>query len=79
MWFGMTVENLLAERVEVGNGKEKRYEAKYKLSDLLDLNFRVPQPTPEPKREQMLKGNPALLTMASQPGVVKRWRGVAPV
>src|SRR5690242_6602437 len=30
-WFGVTVENALLERVEVGSGKDKRSEAKYSL------------------------------------------------
>lgn len=77
LWFGMTVENLLGERVEVGTGKEKRWEAKYSLEDLLDPAFRVSRPLPAAKGAP-LQGNPALLNMMAMTGgnVVKRWTAI---
>lgn len=44
LWFGATVEDALSERVEVGEGKDKRSEAKYTLEQLLDPAFRLPHP-----------------------------------
>lgn len=55
-WFGITVENALQETVEVGlvydpqaRGNNKRREAKYTLSQLLDSDFRLPRPAPPRK------------------------------
>ena len=77
MWFGVTVENLLSEREETMDGK--RGEAKYELEDLLDPAFRVPKPTPKPKKQHYRSGVNAMLAMAAQSnGMIKRWRGIAP-
>lgn len=79
MWFGVTVENLLGERSEIGEGKDKRYEAKYELEDLLDADFRVPRELPKPRKAKMQSGLAAFLTMAAQGGgMVKRWQAVRP-
>jgi hypothetical protein len=43
-WFGITIENALAERVNVGSEKEPHWEARYTLSQLLDPSFRLPRP-----------------------------------
>jgi hypothetical protein len=43
-WFGITIENALAERVNVGSEKEPHMEARYTLSQLLDPSFRLPRP-----------------------------------
>lgn len=44
VYFGIVIENALAERVEVGSGNQKRSEAKYTLTQLLDPTFRLPAP-----------------------------------
>lgn len=79
MWFGITVENLLSERVEVGSGKEKHSEAKYELDDLLDADFRVPRELPKPKKMRQREANtpsPAMQAMLNT--AVKRWRPISP-
>lgn len=81
LWFGITVENLLSEMVEVGMGKDKRRERKYTLEQLLDRDFRVPRPlslarSPQPAANS---GFALLLALAGQPGSgVKRWEYVKP-
>lgn len=47
-WFGITIENALKERVKVVMGKETEYRPRYSLALLLDPNFRLPKPPPEP-------------------------------
>lgn len=44
MWFGITVENLLNERVNNGTTKEAKWEAKYTLLQLLDISYKLPRP-----------------------------------
>lgn len=78
LWFGITVENLLGERVKVGSGKEERYEAKYELEQLLDPAFRVQRETPKPK-QQPVSGITAFMALASQAGSgVKAYQYVKP-
>lgn len=67
LWFGITVENLLGERVKVGSGKEERSEAKYELEQLLDPLFRVEREKPKPK-QQAMSGFAALMALAGQKG-----------
>lgn len=43
-FFGITIENALQERDEVGTGKNARYEPRYTLDKLLDPAFRLPRP-----------------------------------
>lgn len=83
LWFGLKIENLLNERVEIGEGKDKRYEAKYELNDLLDPSFRIERPMPKAKQLPLQGGSPqgaALLAMAASQSnlVVKRWRAIPP-
>lgn len=78
LWFGITMENLLGERVEVGSGKDKRWEAKYELLDLLDEGFRVPRETPKPKKA-VPGGLAAMLSLAGVAGSgVKHYQYVKP-
>jgi hypothetical protein len=42
--FGITVENALAETVEVGIGETKKHVAKYTIGKLLGPNFVLPRP-----------------------------------
>lgn len=78
MWFGTTVENALAERVNQGNAKEPRWENKYTLAQLLDPSFRLPRPQPSKPQSTAANGIGALLTMAKQKGSgVKLWKTVA--
>ena len=41
VFFGTAIESLSQEMENVGNEEKPRYEPKYKLSDLLDNDFRV--------------------------------------
>lgn len=78
LWFGMRVENDLADMVETGAGADKKHEPRYTLTELLDDAFRVPRPLPVPKKAQV-SGIAALLAMAAEGGVmVKRWQAVKP-
>lgn len=83
MWYGITIENALQERVNEGTQKQPRYEPRYTLSQLLDSDFRLPRPAvtrdgqaSKPANEQQ-KGFQTLLAMAQKPrsGVVL-WRTV---
>lgn len=81
LWFGFTIENALAERVNRGTQKAPRYEDRYTLSELLDPAFRLPRPAPQfkTKPQQKLSGFAAMLAMAQQPGGgVKMWTYVPP-
>lgn len=49
MWFGLTIENALQERVKVGMGANVEYRPKYTLARLLDERFRLPRPPLEPE------------------------------
>lgn len=78
LWFGITVENLLSERVKVGSGKDEHSEAKYELEQLLDPLFRVEREAPKPKQPAM---NPfaAMMALAGQAGSgVKAYQYVKP-
>lgn len=46
-YLGITVENALLERQNVGTEKEPKYEPKYTLEQLLDDKFRLPRPVKE--------------------------------
>jgi len=82
LWFGMTVENALLERVNKGSQKEPKWEARYSLAQLLDPDFRLPRPLPQSKpytKAGMNDGLAAILAMAGQPGSgVKMWEYVKP-
>lgn len=42
-WFGITIENALAERVKVTMGKEVHFNPKYTLARLLTPGFKLPK------------------------------------
>lgn len=72
-WFGITIENALAERVKVTQGKEIIFKPRYTLARLLNEHFRLPKPAPEPEDNP----NPwmALWTWAGKRNSgVKRWK-----
>lgn len=76
LWFGITVKNLLGERVKVGSGKDEKYEAKYELEQLLDPTFRVEREMPKPKQAPV-NTFAAMMALAGQPGV-KAYQYVKP-
>lgn len=76
-WFGITIENALQERVKTGTGKDVEYKPRYSLTRLLDENYRIPRPLPEPE----VNHNPwsPFLAWAGKPGSgVRRYRYQAP-
>jgi hypothetical protein len=79
LWFGLTIENALLERINRGTKEHPKMEPRYTLAQLLDPDFRLPRPLPQPKTSQQQDGFAMLLAMASQPGSgVKRWEYVKP-
>lgn len=81
LWFGLTVENALTERVNKGTRKEPRMEPMYTLHQLLDPAFRLPRPAPTPKVQPQPQqgGFSAFLAMAQQQGSgVKMYKYVGP-
>lgn len=78
IWFGITIENALGERVNIGTPKEPKWEARYTLAQLLDPLFKLPKPEPVKKPAQ-LNGLGLLLALAGQPGSnVKKYEYVKP-
>lgn len=63
--FGLTIENALQERQNVGTQKEPKWEPKYTLKELLDNDFRLPRPV---QKEQPggLAGLKALVGVRTQ-------------
>lgn len=80
IWFGMTVENALQERVNEGSEEKPKWEAKYTLGQLLDPLFRMPKPEPAPKPKRAAQsGFAAMMALASQAGSgVKAYKYVKP-
>lgn len=80
MWFGITVENLLDERVKVISGKDERWEQKYSLDLLLDPAFRLPRPLPIPKKPATpISPWEPFLAIAGKPRTgVRRWEYIGP-
>ena len=82
LWFGITVENLLGETVEVGYGKDKRHDKKYTIEQLLDCDFKLPRLAPTPKvRPMPAQDGFALLLALAREGPrsgVKMWEYVKP-
>jgi hypothetical protein len=82
--FGTILENALAERVNVGDTRNPRYEARYQLSELLDADFHLPQPDRPGKpiasgQQSFTNGVAQVLALAQQPNMgVKRWVYVGP-
>lgn len=79
LFTGLTIENALHEREQVGSGKHVEYRPKYTLSQLLDPTFRLPAPARKRKGSvfdefvQQLKG---LVSSPHSRGRV--WRYVGP-
>lgn len=79
MWFGITIENALNERVNKGTKEKPKWEARYTLTQLLDPVFRLPRLLPEPKQPAQ-DGFALLLALAGQPNSgVKRYEYVKPI
>lgn len=77
-WFGVTIENALLERVEVGT----KSQPKYTLARLLHEKFRMPAPQPEiiDMPNQGLSPWAAFLPWIGKPGSgINRWVYVPPV
>lgn len=72
-FFGVTIENSLAERVNNGSEKEPKWEDKYTLAQLLDPAFRLPRPL-SAKEKRQRSGLKALV--AAFPGAVGIWKEV---
>lgn len=53
--LGITIENALQERKNIGTEKELKYEQRYTLSELLRDDFRLPAPA-KPSGEDGLRG-----------------------
>lgn len=86
LWFGITVENALAERVPV-LGKKYETQPRYTLAQLLDDGFTLPRP-PRPAQRVTAKAAPSstpsdalaqVLALAGQQGSgVKKFVYVGP-
>lgn len=74
-WFGITIENALAERVKVQSGKEVTYHPKYTLARLLSPNFRLIRP-PEDKQGSNVFA--PLLAQVGKSKLVRRYAYVPP-
>ena len=62
-YFGMTIENLLDETVEVGHGANKRTESKYELKELMHPDFKLPRPQAKARPQDGLQ---SLMMLAKQ-------------
>jgi hypothetical protein len=76
-WFGITIENALAERVKVTMGKVVEYKPRYSLALLLNPGFKLPKPI------EMQEGNvnvwSSFLAWAGRKNSgVRRWVYVPP-
>lgn len=79
LWFGVTIENALQERVNTGTKEKPKMEERYTLDQLLDPAFRLPRPLPQPRKAQQPNGLALLMALAGQPGSgVKRYEYVKP-
>lgn len=69
-FVGSVLEHALNERVETGEGKNYRSQPKYKLSQLLEDDFRLPRPlTAKQERKQVGEQLKAMFGMgARRPG-----------
>lgn len=60
---GNVLENASSEMKKIGQGQNTRYEPKYKMSQLLDPDFRLPNPDkgkkeqPDPDKLLKIMGN----------------------
>lgn len=64
-FFGMTIENLLNETIEVGAAGNKRTERKYEIGELLSPLFKLPRPQAKAKPQD---GIQSLMALAKQKG-----------
>lgn len=79
IWFGITIENALSERVKLGEGKDATWESKYEMRELLDPAFKMPRPQPPLPKPKPLTGIAAMMALAMQPGSgIKAWQYVKP-
>lgn len=69
-WFGITIENLLSERVEVMVGKGTKSYPKYTLTRLLHADYRV---TRTPEAISTNPWTPFLAWIGKKDGLVKRY------
>ena len=79
LFTGLTIENALHEREQVGSGKHVEYRPKYTLSQLLDPRFRLPAPKGMGGRGVFAEFVEQLKQLAAQPHSRGRvWRYVGP-
>lgn len=81
LWFGITIENALQERVNVGTEKQPKYEQRYQLAQLLDAKFTLPKPVPTSKKasDPNADGFKMLMSMAgNQRSNVKLFKAITP-
>lgn len=76
--FGRVVENHLEETVNVGSDSQPRWESKYKLSEILEKDFKFPTEksikSPKQGKDQFSNGISNLLALAAQNTKgIKRW------
>lgn len=72
-WFGITIENALAERIKVQMGKDVQFKPKYTLIRLLNPAFRLPKPLPEVS-DSPNPWSPFMALVGKKGSGVKRWR-----
>lgn len=77
-WFGITIENALAERDKVRVGSQIEYRPRYTLSLLLDPEFKLPKPVEFMEKK---KSNPwaELMSWVGRSKAVRRWQYVPPL
>lgn len=80
LYVGLTIENALHEREEVGPPDKREWRQKYTLAQLLDASFRLPPPKPPKQRGNVFDNFvQELMSYAGQPGSGGRvWRYVGP-
>jgi hypothetical protein len=79
VWFGITIENALLERVKVGFGPNVEYKPKYTLARLLDSRTKLPRPPETYKRDEEINVWAPLLAWAGKRNSgVRRWVYVPP-
>jgi hypothetical protein len=81
VWFGITIENALQERVKVKMGSEVHYNPKYSLARLLNAATKLPRPREVYSAEQGDANvwSPLLAWAGRGNSGVKRYKYVPPV
>lgn len=79
-FFGITLENALAERDKVGTGANVEYRERYSLSQLLEPDFRLPRPQARASRKNRWAAfAQSLMAYAGKPNSgVRAWKYVGP-